>query len=325
VIDPVREAARLTSSADWPHAGDSPSAPPASDWLASAGDRTTRDACTVSSPLARRVAGRRYERLALGVAADAEVTRLLDRVPPSKRQPNLLFATVRFLGGMGTDYESFRSFVLGRRDEVVGLLIRRRTQTNEVGRCAILLPVLARLEGPLALVEVGASAGLCLLLDRYRYRYGDRFVGDPSASLLLECEAIGPVPTLKHVPDVAWRRGIDVAPVDVTDDDAVRWLEACVWADQTERIARLRAAVEVARMEPPVVEQGDALERTAEVVSQAPAGTTIVVFHSALMLYHRGREAGVRGTRPWPPRHVGLQRGSLGCVLAPGSDDQCCG
>jgi hypothetical protein len=203
-----------------------------------------------------------------------------------------LFATVRFLGGMGTDFAAFRLFVLDRRDEVVGLLIRRRTQTNEVGRCAILLPVLARLEGPLALVEVGASAGLCLLLDRYRYRYGDRFVGDPSASPLLECEAIGPVPTPKHVPDVVWRRGIDVAPVDVTDDDAVRWLEACVWADQTERIAdqteriaRLRAAVEVARREPPVVEQGDALERTAEVVSQAPAGTTIVVFHSALMPY----------------------------------------
>jgi len=210
---------------------------------------------------AREARGRSplYERLALGVAADADIAHLLDRVPPSKRQPNLLFATVRFLGGMGTDFAA-------------DLLIRRRTQTNEVGRCAILLPVLARLEGPLALVEVGASAGLCLLLDRYQYRYGDQLVGDPSAPLLLECQAIGPVPKPKHVPDVVWRRGIDVAPIDVTDDDAVRWLEACVWADQTERTARLRAAVEVARREPPVVEQGDALERTAE-------------------------EAGVRGTR----------------------------
>jgi hypothetical protein len=236
---------------------------------------------------AREARGRSplYERLALGVAADADLAHLLDRVPPSKRQPNLLFATVRFLGGMGTDFASFRLFVLDRRDEVADLLIRRRTQTNEVGRCAILLPVLARLEGPLALVEVGASAGLCLLLDRYRYRYGDQLVGDPSASLLLECQTIGPVPKPKHVPDVVWRRGIDVAPIDVTDDDAVRWLEACVWADQTERTARLRAAVEVARREPPLVEQDDALERTAEVVSQALAGTTIVVFHSALMPY----------------------------------------
>ena len=122
------------------------------------------------------------------------------------------------------------------------LLRHRRTQTNEVGRCAILLPVLARLQGPLALVEVGASAGLCLLLDRYRYRYGDRSVGDASAPVLLDCEVSGPVPVPKRVPEVAWRRGIDVARIDVTDDDDVRWLEACVWPDQTERIARLLAA-----------------------------------------------------------------------------------
>lgn len=226
-----------------------------------------------------------YERLALGVAEDTDLALLLRLVPPSKRQPNLLFASVRFLGGMAADYEAFRSFVLDRQDEVVDLLMRRRTQTNEVGRCGILLPVLARLEGPLALVEVGASAGLCLLLDRYCYRYGDRSVGDPSAPVLLGCEVLGPVPVPKRVPEVAWRRGIDVAPIDVTDDEDVRWLEACVWPDQTERIARLRAAVEVARQEPPVVGQGDALERTADVVSQAPGEATIVVFHSALMPY----------------------------------------
>lgn len=202
-----------------------------------------------------------------------------------KRQPNLLFASVRLLGGMGADYESFRSFVLDTQDEIVDLLVHRRTQTNEVARCAALLPVLARLEEPLALVEVGASAGLCLLPDRYRYRYGDRSVGDSSATVLLECQAIGPVPVPKHLPKVAWRRGIDVAPVDVTSDEDVRWLEACVWPDQTERLARLRAAVEVARLEPPIVERGDAVERTANIVSQAPAGTNIVVFHSALMPY----------------------------------------
>jgi hypothetical protein len=102
---------------------------------------------------------------------------------------------------------------------------------------------------------------------------------------VLECEAIGPVPVPKQVLEVAWRRGIDLAPVDVTDDEDVRWLEACVWPDQTERLARLQAAAEVARWEPQAVEEGDALERTADIVSQAPAGTTIVVFHSALMPY----------------------------------------
>jgi hypothetical protein len=236
---------------------------------------------------AREARGRSplYEQLALGVAEDADLMLFLERVPPSKRQPNLLFASVRFLGGMATDYGSFRSFVLERVDEVEDLLIHRRTQTNEVGRCAGLLPVFARLEEPLSLIEVGASAGLCLLPDLYRYRYGNRSLGEPSSPVLLECQVIGPVPVPRQLPEVVWRRGIDIAPVDVTDDADVRWLEACVWPDQTERLARFRAAIEVARQEPPLVDQGDALKRTADVVSQAPAGTTIVVFHSALMPY----------------------------------------
>jgi hypothetical protein len=82
--------------------------------------------------------------------------------------------------------------------------------------------------GPLALIEVGASAGLCLLLDRYAYRYGDRSVGEPSSPLLIDCQALGRVPVPAHLPDIAWRRGIDIAPVDVTDDEDVRWLEARV-------------------------------------------------------------------------------------------------
>jgi hypothetical protein len=104
------------------------------------------------------------------VAEDADLVGFLERVAPSKRQPNLLFASVRFLGGMATDFGSFRSFLLERADEVEDLLIHRRTQTNEVGRCASLVPVFARLEEPLSLIEVGASAGLCLLPDRDRYR-----------------------------------------------------------------------------------------------------------------------------------------------------------
>jgi hypothetical protein len=242
-----------------------------------------------------------YEQFALGVADDGDLARLLDGVPPPKRQPNLLFAAVRFLGGMGTDYGSFRSFVLEKQDEVVDLLLHRRTQTNEVGRCATLLPVLARLEGPLALIEVGASAGLCLLPDRYAYRYGDRSVGDPHSPVLLRCQARGQVPVPPRLPDIAWRKGIDIAPVDVTDNEAVRWLEACVWHDQADRIARLLAAVEVARRDPPVVEKGDALEYIADVVSQAPIGATVVVFHSAFMAY---LEQGAR--REFEDRVAGL-------------------
>jgi hypothetical protein len=226
-----------------------------------------------------------YERFALGVADDPELLALLARLPPAKQQPNLLFAAVLYLGGRQPDYRSFRAFVLDHADQVVATMLARRTQTNEVGRCALLLPLLAALPGPLALVEVGASAGLCLLPDRYAHDYAGTIVGDPAAPLRLACQPYGPVPIPARPPEVIWRRGIDLAPIDLDDPDAVRWLECCVWPDQPERLARLQAAVEVARADPPQVLAGDLLELVGSVVAQAPTDTTVVVFHAATLVY----------------------------------------
>jgi hypothetical protein len=226
-----------------------------------------------------------YERFALGVAGDQELLELLGRLPPAKRQPNLLFAAVLYLGGRQPDFGAFRGFVLDHVDQVVATVMARQTQTNEVGRCALLLPLLARLPGPLALVEVGASAGLCLLPDRYAYDYGGTIVGDPTSPLLLRCQPRGPVPIPTALPEVVWRCGIDLAPIDLNDPDAVRWLECCIWPDQPERLARLRAAVRIARADPPAVLHGDLLEQIGPVVAQAPADTTVVVFHAAVLVY----------------------------------------
>src|SRR5205814_3579346 len=93
-----------------------------------------------------------------------------------KRQPNLLLAVVRRLFGTAADYGEFRRRILDNRDAVRFLMLTRSTQTNEPGRCAALLPVLAPLPQPLALLEVGASAGLCLLPDFYGYDYGERLL-----------------------------------------------------------------------------------------------------------------------------------------------------
>jgi hypothetical protein len=226
-----------------------------------------------------------YERFALGVAGDRQLLGLLEGLPVAKQQPNLLFAAVRYLGGRHLDYGAFRAFVLEHADQVVATVMARQTQTNEVGRCALLLPLLAGLPGPLARVEVGASAGLCLLADRYAYDYGGRLVGDPASPLRLACQPRGSVPIPGRVPEVVWRCGIDLDPVDLNDPDAVRWLESCVWPDQPERLARLRAAVRIARADPPEVVRGDLLELVAPVVAQAPADATVVVFHAAVLVY----------------------------------------
>jgi hypothetical protein len=226
-----------------------------------------------------------YERFALGVAGDPELLELLESLPPAKQQPNLLFSAVLYLGGRQPDDGAFRRFVLEHADQVVATMVARRTQTNEVGRCALLLPLLASLPGPLALVEVGTSAGLCLLPDRYAYDYAGTVVGDPASPLRLACQPYGPVPIPAQLPEVVWRRGIDLAPIDLDDPDAVRWLECCIWPDQPQRLARLQAAVGIARADPPVVVGGDLLELVGPVVAQAPAGATVVVFHAATLVY----------------------------------------
>jgi hypothetical protein len=225
-----------------------------------------------------------YERLCLGVADDADLIARLDTLPPPNRQPNLLLGTVRFLGGPVDSYPAFRAFVLDRWDEVAATMLARRTQTNEPRRCATLLPVLVALPQPLALLEVGASAGLCLYPDRYAYRYsGGPVVG--TSELVLECAARGPVPLPRSVPSVAWRAGLDLNPLDVTDDEDVRWLEALVWPEQTDRFEVLRAAVAIARRDPVRPRRADLVTDVAAVAADAPQDLTLVVYHSAVLSY----------------------------------------
>jgi len=226
-----------------------------------------------------------YERLSGAVADDSELIDIIDKLPEPKRQPNLLFAAVRYLGGPVEDPEPFRDFVVARWDEVSEVMRHRRTQTNESGRCAVLLPVLAGLKQPLALLEVGASAGLCLYPDRYGYRYSDGQAYGAESAVQLECAVTGPVPWPQALPTVVWRAGLDLNPLDVSDDDDVRWLEALVWPEQEHRRERLRAAAAIARAEPPLLVRGDLLEDLPELAAQAPADATLVVFHSSTVTY----------------------------------------
>jgi hypothetical protein len=226
-----------------------------------------------------------YEELCRGVAGDPGLLAFLDGLPRPKRQPNLLLAAVCYLAGLQDSYAAFRSVVLGRRDEMAALMLARRTQTNEPARCATLLPVLAALPQPLALLEVGASAGLCLLPDRYGYAYGGhRIHGDPGAPVFA-CEARGPVPLPGRVPEVAWRAGIDLSPLDLTAADDVRWLQCLLWPGEGDRAALLAAAIETARPDPPLLVRGDLVDRLAATAAGAPPGATLVVYHSAVLAY----------------------------------------
>jgi hypothetical protein len=227
-----------------------------------------------------------YEVLANAVAGDDVVLDFLSALPALKRQPNLLFAAARSLLEDVPDIRGLRDLVRQRGADLSAVILARRTQTNEVGRCATLLPALARLPGPLALIEVGASAGLALLMDRYSYDYdGHVLHGSGGAGPLLHCHAEGGVPIPDRVPRVVWRAGLDLNPLDVMDDDDVAWLQCLVWPGQVEREERLLAAIEVARSDPPEVTRGDLLVDLPALVAQAPGDSTVVVFHSAVLAY----------------------------------------
>jgi hypothetical protein len=221
-----------------------------------------------------------YEHLSFAVSRDDEVLALLGTLPPIKQQPNLLFGVVRLLGGPVEDPAAFHDYTVANWPAIEAQLRIRATQTNEAGRCAVLLPVLAALPQPLALLEVGASAGLCLYPDRYAYRYGNHRVG--SGEPVLECTATGVAPPT-GVPDVVWRAGLDLNPLDVTDPVDVAWLDALIWPEHAHRRARLRAAAAVAAAEPPMLARGDVVDDLPALAAQAPAGATLVVFHTSVM------------------------------------------
>lgn len=274
-----------------------------------------------------------YETLASNVASDPELLSLAELVPPDRSPANVFFAAVHsvLLGGSGEGddpanhplatyyptcvadgeeardpdeeaFEQLQTFCAVHRDELVELLRTRRTQTNAVRRCTALLPAFEYVsrqvdDQPIALVEVGPSAGLNLCWNRYGYQYewadsstrGDDGVlestvyGDSSSparlSASLRGDAIPPLPEKpSSLPSVASRVGLDLNPLDVTDSDDVRWLLGLVWPEHTERHELLRAAIDVASDDPPELRAGDALNLLNGAVDEVPDDTPVCVF-----------------------------------------------
>jgi hypothetical protein len=239
-----------------------------------------------------------YERIARAVAASPEMIELISAAPPSGHQPTVLLASVHYLllGGLdhplasvyaGTSHADagplFVDMCLTNRDRVLQLLASRHTNTNEVGRSAVIGPALTAtadiVGAPVGLVDVGCSAGLNLLCDRYLLDYGSVGVTGPAdATVHISCEVVGSrlPPIAPMLPVIAERVGIDRQPVDVTNDDDVRWQLGCVWPD-TGRLPRTRLALAVAKQRPPRFVRGDALERVTDVVLGLPAGIVPVV------------------------------------------------
>jgi hypothetical protein len=202
--------------------------------------------------------------------------------------------------GAFESWERFNGALEEHSEHLACFVAERPIQTNEVQRSWVLLPCfleLSRRTGAetLELIELGPSAGLNLVWDRYRYQYDAGSWGPRAAPLELRGEERSPVPgeILALAPRVHSRTGIDLRPVDLATDEGVRLLKSFVWADQIDRLRRLDHAIEALRADPPKLVQGDFVELLAGLLSQPRSGELTVVFQTATLGYltpeQRGR------------------------------------
>lgn len=275
-----------------------------------------------------------YARLGAAIADDDGLLALALRARVGQSRPDLLLAVVHdlLLGGAdqrlarfypsitaepdpGDPVSDFTAFADNYRELIAERLACRLVQTNEVGRCAFLAPAIAtaaarRPGTPLALLEVGTSAGLNLFLDRFGYCYDHtdgrsagtggpgsttyEVAGDP----MLHCELRGPgIPALTPF-TVSWRQGIDLNPLDIADPEDRRWLRALVWPDHRERTGLLDSALTAALRNATSwddtgkdgpgsyrLHAGDAAALLDSVVSGAPRDAHLVIYHSAVLAH----------------------------------------
>jgi hypothetical protein len=265
-----------------------------------------------------------YGALCRGLAEDPETASLLLAAQPGQARPVLFLAALhdlvlrdptvaaaRWYSSVvgreavpsGDPWPDARETILRHAEELRQTIATRRTQTNEVNRAVYIVTAFALAardvpSTPTVLVELGASAGLLLQADRYRVELHRRginlVVGDPGSPVTCQGQDHSPAPLPDlALPPVAGRVGLDVAPIDPADEDAVRWLEACLWPDVPGRIDRFRSAIELLRRDPPPLRQGDMVDDLGPTIESVLAETRalhgsdvhLIVFSSWALTY----------------------------------------
>jgi hypothetical protein len=202
---------------------------------------------------------------------------LLERLYPPRSMPE------------GTSFAAALADAISEHDDWVADFLDNPPQTNEIGRSGLLYPGLmtvARLTGlPLALHEIGSSAGLNLILDRFCYTLGEYTFGDPASVVHLKPAWMGAAPEGPQ-PTIVNRRGCDQAPINIADALARDRLMAYIWPDQPERLERTAAAIELALKDPPDIDRCDAADWVEALAASTPQpGVARVLMHSISFQY----------------------------------------
>jgi hypothetical protein len=258
---------------------------------------------------AKRADSPPYVRLSEGVRDNEELRAFAAQAKKGQPHANILFGAVHYLLLRGADHPlrrfypnlnngisaegdpvpHFVDFIAAYRDQLVPLIVGKITNTNEVGRSALLhaaFRAVAKDAGePLNLIEIGPSAGLNLIWDRYgvRYRRGDETfeLPVPNPALVIDCELHGDNnPPLGPTPRIGHRMGLELNPVNLDDPDQRDWLRALVWPDTHGRFERLEAALKAYASERPEIRAGSALDLLPDALRAMPEEQPVCVYHS---------------------------------------------
>ena len=261
--------------------------------------------CRDSSPL--------YEHLARFIAKDHELLTLAAHCLEGQPPPNLFFGAVHLLLLQGavtplssfyldiscassdpaSAYPYFKDFCQSHKKEIIQIISSRLVQTNEVRRCSYLFPAFSWIadasHSPLSLIEIGTSAGLNLLWDKYAYNYhhGNDTLnyGDTDSAVQITSRLadniIPPFPSV--MPTVSHRVGLDLNIIDLRKEPEALWLRALIWPEHKERFRLLDAASTTLKDAVPKLLSGDAVELLPEVLKSSPSDSATIVFHTHVM------------------------------------------
>ncbi|KOS62207.1 DUF2332 domain-containing protein [Lysinibacillus agricola] len=257
-----------------------------------------KNECENSSPL--------YEHLANKIADDEELLKVATFIPQGQPVPNLLLAGVQYLLSPSKDdlvyfypslttttrpikevYPVFKAFVLSHSDELKALFQEKLVQTNEIRRCSYLYPMMTEIyerhKKPLALLEIGASAGLQLGMDQYNYCYNQQLhINNSNNAFVLSSENRGqPLPaSISNAPVVCKRVGIDLNPIDIHNEEELQWLQALIWPEHQERRLLLNQALPILKELDLQLIKGDAIKLIKDIVRDINEDAMLVVYHT---------------------------------------------
>ena len=249
-----------------------------------------------------------YEFLSIKVSEDNEILELCKEAREGQPVPNLLFGAVHYLLLKGMNHPvkqyypsivgnyrkveeqafiSFKEFCNIYKEEIILILKTKLVQTNEVRRCSYLYPIISliysKVKKPLSLVEIGTSAGLQLLWDKYSYSYGtDEIYGDKNSSVHITSDVKGgKIPEmLPEAPPVSSKIGLDLHVNDLRDVEDYLWLKALIWPEHRERLELFEKAAECYKENPVELIEGDGVNLLTEVLETLSEDTAICVFHT---------------------------------------------